>query len=197
MWFTSSSVVFFNYLCTPTLTTDGNTCIKLYFFIPSKKITSAVTSQRMYKCDNCHYKLTIYLLIYSDRLYEFHLWSVACESQPNIVMVWLLKDNSMFGITVKDWFALSDYVLGCNFYHYCIKIKNTETCWALQQLVDWITSHTVQNSMLPVKYGRLRCYLWIFLTNGRDNLFHAFRVLLSVSSGSCQSLEPSLFFLPW
>lgn len=111
----------------------------------------------MYKCDNCHYKLPIYLLIYSDRLYEFHLWSVACESQPNIVMVWLLKDNSMFGITVKDWFALSDYVLGCNLYHYCIKIKNTETCCALQQLVDWITSHTVQNSMLPVKYGRLRC----------------------------------------
>lgn len=33
-------------------------------------------------------------------------------------------------IRVKGWFALSEYVLGCNLCRYCIKIKNTETCLA-------------------------------------------------------------------
>lgn len=38
--------------------------------------------------------------------------------------------------TVKDWLALSDCVWGSNFYHYCIKIHNTESYLAPKQLLD-------------------------------------------------------------
>lgn len=47
--------------------------------------------------------------------------------------------NSISGIayiTVKDWLALSDCVLGSNFYHHCIKINNIESYLAPKQLLD-------------------------------------------------------------